>query len=402
MHTMINREQYLRKLRTLRDQNIIKVITGIRRSGKSTLFGQFQRELRDSGVREKNIIALNLEEMENESLLERHVLHDYVMRLADPRVRNYVFLDEIQNVPEFEKLVDSLYVKDFLDMYITGSNAYMLSSDLATFLSGRYVEIRVLPFSFREFAENYDNIPKSEMFGDFLAYGGFPEVSNLLHGGAKSEINAYLSNIYETVLTRDVKRKRAIRGEFDFENVLRFAMDNIGNLVSPNRIANYLTNGGSSVHRLTVESYLSALTDSFMLYRANRFDVRGKKLLQTLNKYYTVDLGLMRFLLGKDTSVDTGHILENVVYLELLRRNREVWVGKNNDREVDFVVRTIDGNTEYYQVAETMLGEATRVRELAPLENIRDHYQKFVLTLDSGDYTHRGIRQLNMIDWLLG
>jgi len=396
---MILREFYLKKLRKLRDQNVIKVITGIRRSGKSTLFKQFQDELLASGVAKHNIIALNLEELENASLLEPHLLNDYIMRLVNPRGKYYVFLDEIQNVPGFEKLVDSLFVKDNIDVYITGSNAYMLSGDLATVLSGRYIEISILPFSFAEFAASYSNTPPNEIFADYFEYGGFPEVANFIHSGAKSEVSDYLDGIYKTVLEKDVKRRRSIRSDFDFTNVLKFTMDNIGSQLSPNNIANTLTSNGNSVNRLTVESYLAALTDSFVLYQAHRYDIKGKKLLQTLGKYYSVDVGLSRNILDKNLTADRGHLLENIVYLELLRRNKTVQIGKNNTKEVDFVATAHDGTICYYQVAETTLGEETRERELAAFPT--NHHQKIVLTLDAGQANYNGIRQQNLIEWLL-
>lgn len=398
---MIVRENYLKKLRKLRDQNVIKVITGIRRSGKSTLFKQFQNELQASGVAPRNIIALNLEELENASLLDPHLLNDYIMRLIDPSEQYYVFLDEIQNVPNFEKLVDSLFVKDFIDVYITGSNAYMLSGDLATILSGRYIEISILPFSFAEFAKSYTDTPKAEIFADYFEYGGFPEVANFIQNGAKSEVSDYLDGIYKTVLEKDVRRRRDIRSDFDFTNVLKFTMDNIGSPLSPNNIANTLTANGNAVNRLTVESYLTALTDSFVLYEANRYDIKGKKLLQTLGKYYSVDIGLSRNILDKNLKADRGRLLENIVYLELLRRNKTVEVGKNNDREIDFVTTSHNGTIHYYQVAETILGQETRERELSSLRSIRDHNQKVVLTLDIGEESYDGIRQLYLLDWLL-
>ncbi len=396
---MILREFYLKKLRKLRDQNVIKVITGIRRCGKSTLFKQFQDELLASGVAKSNIIALNLEELENASLLEPHLLNDYIMRLINPQEQYYVFLDEIQNVPHFEKLVDSLFVKDNIDVYITGSNAYMLSGDLATVLSGRYIELSILPFSFAEFAASYSNTPSNEIFADYFEYGGFPEVTNFIHSGAKSEVSDYLDGIYKTVLEKDVKRRRSIRSDFDFTNVLKFTMDNIGSQLSPNNIANTLTSNGNSVHRLTVESYLSALTDSFVLYQAHRYDIKGKKLLQTLGKYYSVDIGLSRNILDKNLTADRGHLLENIVYLELLRRNKTVQIGKNNTKEVDFVATAHDGTIHYYQVAETMLGVETRERELSAFPT--NHHQKIVLTLDAGQANYNGIEQLSLIDWLL-
>ncbi|MCL2651495.1 MAG: ATP-binding protein, partial [Candidatus Azobacteroides sp.] len=238
---MIKREIYLPILRNLRDINVIKVVTGIRRAGKSTLFRQFQEELIASGVKPRNIVYLNLEEMKNEALLERFILHDYILKNTNPRQKNYVFLDEIQNVPDFEKLVDSLFVKEYIDLYITGSNAYFLSSELATLLTGRYIEIKILPFSFAEFAQNYaDRKSAQEIFEDFMLYGGFPEAANMLQTPAKSEIKSYLSSVYSTILEKDIMRRNKIRSKFDFENLYRFMLDSVGSLVSPNNIAETL------------------------------------------------------------------------------------------------------------------------------------------------------------------
>jgi predicted AAA+ superfamily ATPase len=392
----------LERLRKLRDQNIIKVVTGVRRSGKSTLFRQFQEELISSGVDKKQIISLNLEEMENEALLERHVLNDYIMRIADRKTKNYVFLDEIQKVPEFEKLVDSLYVKDFIDLYTTGSNAYMLSSEIATFLSGRYVEIKILPFSFAEYMTGHagDNVGK--LFAKFMELGGMPEVTNLINAGSESEVDDYLRNIYATVLEKDIIQHKGIRNKADFEAVLQFTTDSIGSLVSANKISNRLSERQNIVNKSTVDNYLTALNDSYVFYKTERYNVRGKNILQTLNKYYLVDTGLIRIILGRSSNVNRGHILENVIYLELLRRNVAVWVGKIDQKEVDFVVRTNDNNIEYYQVAETVRGRETLERELAALHKIRDHNPKFLLTLDEGTDTFDGIQKINVVDWLLG
>jgi predicted AAA+ superfamily ATPase len=400
---MIKREQYLARLRVLRDRKVIKVVTGIRRCGKSTLLAQFQRELLSADVRPSQIIALNLEEMENEALLERHVLHDYVMRLADPQQMNYVFLDEVQNVPQFEKLVDSLFVKDFLDIYITGSNAYMLSSEIATALSGRYIEINILPFSFAEFSENLHNdLNDKERFSLYRQYGGFPEASNFLASGAQSEVSDYLRSIYHTVLLKDIGLRRQIRSPEHFENVLKFTLDSIGSPVSANKIAARLSAHQSPVNKATVASYILAMTDSFVLYRAGRYDIKGKELLETLDKYYAVDSGLAQVLLGKDGGVDRGHMLENIVYLELLRRANQVFVGKVDALEVDFVALGKSGKTQFYQVAETMTGTEVRARELAPLNKLRNHHAKYILTLDDDEASYDGIQQVNLIRWLLG
>ena len=399
---MIKRELYLSTLRKLRDINVIKIITGIRRAGKSTLFNQFQQELISSGVKPRNIIHLNFEEMENEALLERFVLHDYIMKNASPRRKNYVFLDEIQNVPNFEKLVDSLFVKEHIDLYITGSNAYFMSSELATLLTGRYIEIKVMPFSFAEFEQNY-NTTKSvgDIFEDFMFYGGFPEVSNMLKTPAKDKINNYLSSVYSTILEKDIMKRNKIRSKFDFENLYRFMLDSVGSLTSPNNIAENLTEKNHKINNSTVENYLNCLSDAFLLYPVQRYDIRGKKLLQTRNKFYSVDTGLLLAVLGRDTKINRGHLLENLVYLELLRRYKYVYIGKNAETEVDFVAKDSNGLTLYYQVSLTVREEKTLTRELAPFQSIKDNYPKYLLTLDPEEPFHNGIFQLNIINWLL-
>jgi predicted AAA+ superfamily ATPase len=399
---MIKRGNYLSILRNLRDVNIIKVITGIRRAGKSTLFKQFQEELIASGIKPKNIIYLNLEEMENEALLERFLLHDYILKNTNPRQKNYVFLDEIQNVPNFEKLVDSLFVKEYIDLYITGSNAYFLSSELATLLTGRYMEIGILPFSFAEFSQNYNGAKsRQEIFEDFMLCGGFPEAANMLQTPAKNEINNYLSGIYSSILEKDIMRRNKIRSKFDFENLYRFMLDAVGSLASPNNIAGTLTKNGNKINNDTVENYLTCLSDAFLLYPVQRYDIRGKRLLQTQNKFYSVDVGLLLAVLGRDTKVNRGHLLENVVYLELLRRYKYVYVGKNAETEVDFVAKDEKGLLTYYQVSLTVRDEKTLARELSAFQNIKDNYPKYLLTLDPEEPSYSGVLQKNVIHWLL-
>jgi len=398
---MIKRENYLSELRNLRDVNLIKVITGIRRAGKSTLFKQFQEELIASGVKSRNIVYLNLEEMENEALLERFVLHDYILKNTNPQQKNYVFLDEIQNVPSFERLVDSLFVKEYIDLYITGSNAYFLSSELATLLTGRYIEIKMLPFSFVEFAQNYTDTKNiQKIFEDYILYGGFPEAANMLQTPAKNKISTYLSGVYSTILEKDIMKRNKIRSKFDFENLYRFMLDSMGSLVSPNNIAEMLTRNGNKINNDTVENYLTCLSDAFLLYPVQRYDIRGKKLLQTQNKFYSVDIGLLLAVLGRDTKINRGHLLENIVYLELLRRYKYVYVGKNAETEVDFVVKDEKGLLAYYQVSLTVREEQTLKRELAPLQNTKDNYPKYLLTLDPEEPSHNGVLQINLISWL--
>ncbi|MDR2204771.1 MAG: ATP-binding protein [Flavobacteriaceae bacterium] len=411
---MVKREKYLGKLRNLRDVNVIKVVTGIRRSGKSTLFKQFQEELIASGVKEKNIIYLNLEELENAPLLNAYVLNDYIMKMADKKRKNYVFLDEIQMVSGFERLADSLFVKDFIDLYITGSNAYFLSTDLATLLTGRYIEIPVLPFSFAEFVSGYEarvfdetfdrtfGKSKIEIFNDYLTYGGFPEVSNLLNAGKAQNVKDYLSSVYNTILEKDIMKRNKIRSKFDFENLVKFMFDSVGNIVSPNNIANTMTSAGNKISKETVDNYLSHLIDGFVFYHAQRYDIKGKKLLQTLGKFYAVDLGFLSAIFHRDTQINIGHHLENIVFLELLRRENKINIGKTDDTEVDFVVQTPQGNTEYIQVAWTAKEESTFEREIRPFEKIKDFNRRILLTADVEPATnYKGIQKINVIDWLL-
>jgi len=418
---MIIRERYLKQMRNLRDVNVIKVITGIRRAGKSTLFKQFQAELIASGVKPKNIIYLNLEELENAPLLNAYMLNDYIMRMADKKQKNYVFLDEIQMVPEFERLADSLFVKDFIDLYITGSNAYFLSSDLATMLTGRYIEIKVMPFSFAEFVSGYktdyfekghfeggffERKSKIEIFNDYLQYGGFPEVLNLLNAGKTNETNNYLSSVYHTILEKDIMTRNKIRSKFDFENLARFMFDSIGSTVSPNNIANAMSTKGNKIDRRTVDNYLSHLLGSFIFYQADRYDIKGKKLLQTLGKFYAVDLGFLSITFDRNVQTNNGHNLENIVFLELLRRanieGSTVNIGKADNTEIDFVVKNPKGDRTYIQVAWTANEQSTFEREIRPFELIKDFNKRILLTTDiEPDSTYKGIEKVNVIDWLL-
>jgi uncharacterized protein len=399
---MIKREQYLKTLRQFRDKDVIKIATGVRRCGKSTLFTLFQDELKQSGVKDSEIININFESPRYllENIKWRDLWQDITERLKNVD-KGYVFLDEIQAVPEFEKLVDGLYVEPNIDLYITGSNAYFLSSELSTVLSGRYIEIKMLPLSFVEYASAFpDQYDKQKLYSDYVNYGSFPYVPAILKEG-ETAVDTYLQGIYETVLYKDIIARLNTEDETKMLNLVKFTMDNIGNITSPRKIADTMTSNGNKISHPTVDSYLTALTKSFLLYQADRYDVKGKKLLQRYSKYYLVDIGLRQMILGRTLSGDRGHILENIIYLELLRRNRHVWIGKNNDTEIDFVVQTNRGDTEYYQVVETMLGEETRTRETRPLKIIKDNFPKYILTMDAGEYTDSGIRQINAIDWLL-
>jgi predicted AAA+ superfamily ATPase len=385
-----------------RDTNLIKVLTGVRRCGKSTLLFQLREQLINDGVPSDNIISLNFEDFENEWLLEASALHSYVLRQLGEG-KNYVILDEIQNVPNFEKVVDSLYIRDSIDLYITGSNAYFLSSDLATMLSGRYVEIPVYPLSFSEYIKAFDDHSRLDLlFDSYCNYGGFPEVANLLAIDKPMLVNDYLLGIYHTVLNKDVVQRNNISNVLTLNRVARFLLSNIGSLVSAKKIADFLTSNNNKTSYNTIDKYIGSLTDGLIFYCANRWNIKGKQVLQTLQKYFVVDTGLYRALLGTGTHEDIGHLLENIVYFELLRRRNYVWVGKNRDSEVDFVVRNVDTDEiSYFQVAYSVTDKETYNREITPLRAINDHWQKTILTLDIHEYAEDGIKLKNVIAWLL-
>lgn len=397
----VQREDYLRKLRQLKDVDLIKIVTGVRRSGKSTLLELFRSELIKSDIDSQRIIALNFEEVENEPLLDRHKLYHYIEdRLVSDRM-NYIFLDEVQNIPEYEVLVDGLYVKKNVDIYITGSNAFLQSSELATLLSGRYIEISILPFSFAEFVSSFSgSVELSRRYDQYVNYSSFPQAVSMIET-IPDQINNYLRGIYESVVTKDVMTRREIKSRRNFDNVVRFILDNIGSAVSPSSIATVMTANGQSIKHTTVDGYLSALVNSFVLYKAERWDIKGKKLLATQEKYYTVDLGLRRVLLGRQDGSDRGHLLENVIYLELLRRGGEIYIGKAGNKEVDFVVKSPSGDLSYYQVAYSVATEETLTRELSPLRQINDNYPKYLITLDQASFDNNGIRHLNALDFLM-
>jgi len=401
---MIKREQYLTKLRELRDKHIIKVLTGVRRAGKSTLLDLFRRELIESGVKNNQIQSINFEEASNSELINWKVLHDTIESKLIPNKMNYIFLDEIQNVNQFEKMVDSLFVKKNVDLYMTGSNAYFLSSEFSTLLSGRQFEINILPFSFAEYCEilgkeRTDDLHKT--FTDFLRNGGFPQSVEMFSQNYNLGVE-YLTGLYHTVVLKDVITREGVNDAGALENTLKFVFDNIGNFLSPNKIADYMCSNYRNISSRTIENFLSATRDSFILFGVSRFDIKGKELLQTQQKYYLVDTGLRQVLLARDTQFDIGRALENVIYLELIRRGYQVWIGKTKSgKEVDFVAKNLHGVLEYYQVAETIRGEETRNRELAALNNIDDNNRKFIITLDPEANNFDGVEQINAIEWLL-
>jgi predicted AAA+ superfamily ATPase len=367
------------------------------------LLALFREELTAYGVAKEQIQSINFEEAKNLPLAGWKKLHDSIESKLLPRVMNYIFLDEIQNVPEWEKMVDSLFVKENVDLYITGSNAYFLSSEFATLLSGRQMEIKVLPFSFAEYLlmqAGRSSTDRQTLFMNYLRNGGFPQSIEMF---AKSESLGvdYLSGIYNTVVLKDVATREGINDMTALQNVVKFVFDNIGNQLSPKKIADYMSSNYRTISSRTVERFLSVVVDSFIIYSADRFDIKGKALLQTQQKYYLVDTGLRQVLLAKGEQFDSGRALENVVYLELVRRGYQVWVGKTKSgKEVDFVAKNKGGVLEYYQVCETMRGEETRMRELSALQNIDDHHRKFVLTLDPEKNNYGGIEQINAMEWL--
>lgn len=395
---MIERKQYLDKLISFKDKKLIKVVTGIRRCGKSTLFRLYQQYLQQNGIDVSQIQNINLEDLDNLHLRNFEVLYKHIMQNAVKNKKNYIFLDEIQLVPEFEKTVDSLFIKENMDVYITGSNAHMLSGELATLLSGRYVEIKMLPLSFKEYCSAFsENQNIERLFNDYLLNSSFPYTLELTD---KDNIHDYLSGLYNTVLLKDIIARRKFSDVQQVENIIKFLADNIGNECSLRKISNCLTTEGRKTSYHLVDNIIDALKESFVIYSASKYDIKGKQYLQSGEKYYLVDIGLRYMLLGNKPT-DYGHILENVVYLELLRRGYKVFVGKNNNSEVDFVATNRD-TVEYYQVSHSVADSHTLERELKSLQSIKDNYPKYLLTRDiMPNVDHNGIKQINVLDWLL-
>ena len=404
---MVTRKEYLNMLIQWKDEQVIKVVTGIRRCGKSTLLMQFQSWLQESGVSAAQIVSVNFEELEYEELLDYQKLYAYLKEHLISNKTTYIFLDEIQKVPSFEKAVDSLYVKPNVDIYITGSNAYLLSGDLATLLTGRYVEIKLLPLSFREFLE-ITGLEKQQGFAEYLRDGGFPYVASMERTTEKTE--TYLEGIYNTVIVKDIEDRQSRRGKNPdkrkirditlLKTIARYLSSVIGSPVSVRSITNYLASNGRKVSPNTVGDYVESLTESFIFYPAERFDLVGKQLLKANKKMYIVDLGLRNHILPR-RDYDLGFSLENIVYFELLRRGYKVTIGKYGNTEVDFVAEK-QQIFRYFQVTADMTMPETFEREMRPLKNIRDNYEKTVLTSDlltAGNYN--GIQVKNIIEWLL-
>ena len=396
---MIERDRYLSSLSRWKDKDVIKVITGVRRCGKSTLMEQWKTRLQSSGIDPRQIIHINLELLENESLLEYHALHDAVLsRCADDSM-HYVLLDEVQNVPDFQKAIDSLQVRRNIDLYITGSNACLLSGTLATLLSGRYVEIRMLPFSFAEYAAAHEgDASQTRLWSNFLHDGSFPAITML--GDDETLTFDYLDGILNTILVKDVSQRTGSSATA-LRQLCTFIYDNVGNLSSPSSIAKAMTATGNSVSAPTVARYLEGLEAAFLIYPADRYDLRGKRIMKQEKKYYAVDMGLRRILCSNSMR-DTGRMLENIVFLELLRREKNVYVGQGPTGEIDFVTNGPTG-VKYWQVSESTAHEETLRRELSSFEGVRDNYPKTLLTLDdTREQSYNGIRRVYALDWLLG
>ena len=408
----IDRKEYLDFLVKSKDRQIIKVVSGVRRCGKSTLFEIYKDFLLENGVEKNQIISINFEDMDYEELTDYKKLYEYIKSKMIGDKKNYIFLDEIQHVDKFEKVVDSLFIKENTDLYITGSNAYFMSSELATLLSGRYIELKMLPLSFKEYYQaklEYEKMEQKEnrtlktliqYYNEYIVNSSFPYTLQL--DSDLKNIYEYLSGIYNSVLLKDIVARLKISDVMRLESVVKYIFDNIGNLTSLSKIANTLTSMGRKTDAKTIEKYIRGLTDSLLVHEVSRYNIKGKEFLSTLSKYYVADLGLRQMILG-NRNIDMGHILENVIYLELLRRKGNVYVGQFDKNEIDFVV--INSNEiEYYQVALTVLDENTLKRELDAFKNIKDNYPKYLITLDdvmvNTDYD--GIKVVNALEWLLG
>ncbi|MEG0834815.1 MAG: ATP-binding protein [Christensenellaceae bacterium] len=400
--SLIQRNEYVNWLLNYKDKKVIKVLTGLRRVGKSTIFSLFIDELKKIGITDEQIITINFEELENAALQEKMALYNFIIsrRVAGKKI--YVFLDEIQRVNNFEEVVDSLFVKDDFDVYITGSNAKFLSSEIATLLTGRYVEINVLPISFKEYYENYKDNGKDKraLFMDYITYGAMPGAYMFDNGSA--EQREYIENVYKTILEKDVLKRNSAASKQVVENILSYVVYNIGCLTSAKKISDTLNSNGTKVVYNTVASYFETLQDCFFIYKADRYDVVGKEYLKLINKYYVTDFGFKYYILN-NKMIELPQLLENLIFLELKRRRYKIATGKVDNKEVDFIVKSNDDHLKYIQVAVTVMSEDKLKQELAVFAEIRDNYPKYIITLDDL-YTpdHDGIKTINAIDFLLG
>lgn len=401
----IERKQYMQMLRDLKEQNLIKVITGVRRCGKSTLLQMFASELLNNGIDTKQIQFLNFEDLNTIAIGDIYQIHSYITDLLVSDKMNYIFLDEIQNVKDFQRLVDSLFIKKNCDVYITGSNAYLLSGELATLLTGRYFEISILPLQFSEY-HSYTtfispNLSKFESLANFLQEGGIPEYLKQKRISQK-QADGFIRSVLNTIVEKDVFTRLHITNKHDFNKIIDFIFDSVGSYVSPRSISDTLRSNGTVIDKQTVAKYLDALCEVFLIYKVPRYEIKGKGLLQTLNKYYIVDPCFRKVRLRREMVKDRSHWLENAVYLELIRRYRDVYIGKTGNLEVDFVVTDNEGYNSYYQVSWTTDNPETLQRELASLKAIKDSNPKYLLTTDIDfNPVYDGIRKLNVIDWLM-
>lgn len=395
---MIDRPNYINELIKFKDKDLIKIITGIRRCGKSTLMNLFKEHLLKNGIDKTQIISINLEDLKYNFIQNYMDLYKYISENLLENKKNYIFIDEIQIIPEFQKVADSLYLNKNIDLYITGSNAKLLSSELSTLLTGRYIEIKMFPLSFKEFISSKDTNDLETLYNKYISLGSFPYTTQL----EEDEISRYLGTLFNDVIIKDVMIRKGITDESMLKSVATFTLDNIGNLLSSNNIANTMTSDGRSINVRTVEKYLEGFMESFFLYKASRYDIKGKQYLKTGEKYYVSDLGLRYFMLGRKLG-DRGHILENIIYLELLRRGYDVYIGKVDEYEVDFVALNSDGRI-YIQVCETLRDNENKIltRKLNSLERIPDNYTKIILTLDKMPLSNEnGIIVRNALDWLI-
>lgn len=393
---MVERKVYLEKLKKWKDKDLIKVVTGIRRCGKSTLFELYINYLKSIGIEDSHIISINLENLDNEFSNYKD-LYKYVKEQIKDKKQYYVFLDEVQKIEEFEKAVDGLYIIKNVDVYITGSNAYLLSGELATLLTGRYIEIKMYPLSFEEYLSYYKKEADEKIYLNYINRSSFPYALKLEE---QAEIDDYLDALYNTIIVRDIAQRKKIADITMLKTVSKFMFNNIGNCLSIKKIADTLTSDGRSISVHTVESYLESLVESYVFNKVSRFDIKGKQYLQSGEKYYATDVTMRYALLGR-RNIDVGHILENIVYLELIRRGYKVYIGKTGEKEIDFVAENKEGFT-YFQVAYTTREKSTLERELTPLQEINDHYPKYILTMDIDpieDYD--GIKKINVLDWLV-
>lgn len=397
---MIERKEYMSALNRWRDKKTVKVVTGIRRCGKSSLLRMFRERLLAEGIETSQIQDINFEDIDNEPLLDYRALYSHVKASLRPDKMNYLFFDEIQMVDGFQRVVDSLFLLDNVDIYITGSNAYLLSGEIATLLTGRYVEIRLFPFSFSEYITGLPSgISMESAYREYIEYGAFPYILQIRDN--KEMVREYLSGLYNTIVLKDVVSRKKITDVMMLQSIVRFLADNIGNISVIKRISDTMTSLGRKITSHTVENYVTALLDSFIFYSVPRYDAKGRQLLKTGQKIYLADTGLRNVINGTKGG-DLGHILENVVYLELARRGYEIYVGKMGDAEIDFITIR-QGQKCYYQVSLSVRDEATLRRELAPLESLPDSFPKYLLTLDNDPVVyHDGIKQVYALDWLLG